>query len=341
VAASHPNLPSQGGNEFQTKRLVLTPGEPAGIGPDITIMMAQQDWPAEIIVIADPVLLQERATQLSLPLKIEQADLDLPVQASKAQTLKVLPIQAGSVTPGQLSIKNAAYVLETLALATKLCLEKKADAIVTGPVQKEIINQAGIAFSGHTEFFAEVSSVAQTIMLFVVNELKVALLTTHLPLANVPNAITSDKLKRTCLLLNNELKKWFGLNNPRIAICGLNPHAGEGGYLGREEIDTIIPAMQQLSAEGLCVIGPFPADTIFTPSQLIKADVVLAMYHDQALPVVKYAGFGNAVNVTLGLPFIRTSVDHGTALDKAGSGLADASSLIAAMQLALKLSGSS
>jgi 4-hydroxythreonine-4-phosphate dehydrogenase len=320
-----------------TPRILLTPGEPAGIGPDITVMIAQQDWPAEIIVIADPIILQERAAQLALPLTIEQADLTHPPRASKAQTLKILPVTAEPSTPGQLSTKNAAYVLKTLTLAAELCLEKKANALVTGPVQKEIINQAGTPFSGHTEFFAEVSGVEQTIMLFVVNELKVALLTTHLPLAKVPSFITGDRLKKTCVLLNNELKKWFGLSNPRIAICGLNPHAGEGGYLGREEIDIMIPAIQTLQQQGLQISGPLPADTIFTPSQLIKADVVLAMYHDQALPVVKYAGFGNAVNVTLGLPFIRTSVDHGTALDKAGSSLADAESMRSAIKLALKL----
>lgn len=317
------------------RRLLITPGEPAGIGPDITIQLAQQDFAVEIVAVADPALLTERASQLGLPLSILPCDVNDKPTPHRAQQLKVIPISLKqTVTAGKLNPANARYVLRTLETAATLCLSRQANAIVTGPVHKGVMNDAGIPFSGHTEFFAKVCNVPQTIMLFVVDQLRVALATTHLPLSAVPSAITQEKLAATLRLLNSELQKQFHLNQPNILVCGLNPHAGENGHLGREEIETISPAIAKLREQGLLLEGPLPADTIFTPPFMSRADVILGMYHDQVLPVVKNLGFGHAVNVTLGLPFIRTSVDHGTALDAAGSGKADASSLQAAMKLA-------
>lgn len=324
---------------MNTPRIIITAGEPAGIGPDITIQAAQHAYAAELIIIADPALLQQRAKQIHLPLNLTCLDLNTPPEPHQPGDLKIIPIPVNvPVQAGKLNANNSSYVIETLKRAASLCLEKKADAIVTGPVHKEIINQAGVSFTGHTEFFAEQANVKQTIMLFVAYPaLRVALATTHLPLAAVPTAITKEKLSLILQLLNDELMKRFHIASPRIMVTGLNPHAGEGGYLGHEEIDTIIPVITTLQKQGLNVIGPLPADTIFTHKQMEKADVILAMYHDQALPVVKYASFGHAVNVTLGLPFVRTSVDHGTALDMAGSGNADAGSMQAAISLALSL----
>lgn len=320
------------------KRILITPGEPAGIGPDIVIQIAQQEWPAELIAIADPNLLKKRAQDLDLSLNIIECDLNQPAIPHQSGTLKILPIALTTeAKAGHLNIANSPYVLRTLEKAAALCRQKMANAIVTGPVNKEIINQAGIEFSGHTEFFAQQCHVSHTVMLFVVNDLKVALATTHLPLAKVSAAITKERLRLVLTILNNELKNKFHITSPRILICGLNPHAGEGGYLGREEIDTITPLLNELRKEGLILQGPLPADTLFTPKYLQEADAVLAMYHDQALPLVKYIGFGNAVNVTLGLPFVRTSVDHGTAVDIAGTGKADAGSMRAAIDLAIKM----
>jgi 4-hydroxythreonine-4-phosphate dehydrogenase len=232
---------------------------------------------------------------------------------------------------------NAPYVLECLEVATKACLEKNAGALVTGPVHKSIINEANIPFTGHTEFLATQCGASNPIMLFVVDDMKVALATTHLPLSEVPRAITREKLLTLIRQLHQELKHQFGLAEPKILVCGLNPHAGENGHLGHEEIDVITPALEQLRTENINVIGPLPADTIFTPKHLQNADIIVAMYHDQALPVVKYVGFDRAVNVTLGLSIIRTSVDHGTALDMAGTGNADPGSLTAAIRLAITL----
>lgn len=308
------------------RRIIITPGEPAGIGPDLTIMMAQQSWPVELVVVADPDLLMQRAEQLQLPLDLTTDSLRLiPVSLSA-------PVKAGVADP-----RNADYVMRTLAIAADHCKKQEAAAVVTGPVNKEIINQAGIAFTGHTEFFAQSCGVPQTIMLFVVDDLKVALVTTHLPLAKVSAAITRDRLMHTVGILHAGLKQFFQLANPRILVCGLNPHAGEGGYLGREEIEVIAPALEELRQQGYALQGPLAADTIFTPAFLKQGDAVLSMYHDQALPLVKYIGFGHAVNVTLGLPFVRTSVDHGTALDVAGTGRADPGSMLAALQLAIKM----
>ena len=319
-------------------RIAVTAGEPAGIGPDIIVQLASQAFAAEIIVIADPDLLQQRAQQLKIPLQLQTVDLtQAPVQ-NNPNHLKIFPVKLRQkCVPGQLDAANASYVIETLRVAVELTLTKKVDAIVTGPVHKAIINEAGIKFSGHTEFFAEQARVSQTVMLFVLPDMRVALLTTHLPLTQVPPAITTEKIKNVITIINHDLKKWFGLQEPKIFVAGLNPHAGEDGYLGREEIDIIIPALQALRKQGIDLIGPLPADTLFLPKNLQQADVILAMYHDQALPVIKFHDFANTVNVTLGLPFIRTSVDHGTALELAGTGKADPSSLFAAVKLAIKM----
>jgi len=321
-------------------RIVITPGEPAGVGPDIVIKAAQREWPAELIIAGDPDLLLARAKLLNLPLKLELFAAEKPAVAYQpGQALKIIPLAlAETCQPGQLNTANARYVIECLEQAANLCLKHTAQAIVTGPVHKGIINDAGMKFTGHTEFFAKYCGVPEPVMLFVTPETKVALLTTHLPLAAVPKAITAEKLQTVIHILHNELQKRFGIMKPRILVCGLNPHAGEQGHLGREELDIIVPALEQLrTKEQLNLIGPLPADTIFTQKQLKSADMVLAMYHDQALPVVKYMGFGHAVNVTLGLPIVRTSVDHGTALDVAGTLQADEGSLAAALDLAIKL----
>lgn len=319
-------------------RILITPGEPAGIGPDIVIKVAQQPWLAELVVIGDSEFLFERAKQLHLPLKLIPFEQNTPRELHLPGTLKIisLPLKQ-AVKPGQLNVNNAEYVIRSLEIASDYCQANIAEAIVTGPVHKGVINDAGIAFSGHTEFFAERSKASQSIMLFVTPQTKVALATTHLALADVPKAITANKLITLIRLLHWELSKKFKLTHPRIIVCGLNPHAGEQGHLGREEIEVITPALNILRKEQLNVMGPLPADTVFTEHRLRECDAVLAMYHDQALPVVKYMSFGHAVNVTLGLPYIRTSVDHSVALDIAGTLRADASSLAQAMKLAITL----
>lgn len=319
-------------------RILITPGEPAGIGPDVLIKIAQEHWDAELVAIADPTILTARASQLNLPIALTECELNEYPSRNIAQSLKIIPINALSpAIPGQLNKDNSRYVLACLEKASDLCKEKKAQALVTGPVHKSIINEANVYFTGHTEFLAERCNVDQVIMLFVTSQTKVALVTTHLPLSAVPQAISIKKLTSIVRLLNSELQKQFKLHHPKILVCGLNPHAGEQGHLGLEELNIIEPTIKQLKNEGIHVTGPMPADTIFTPKYLKAHDVILAMYHDQALPVVKYMSFGHAVNVTLGLPFIRTSVDHGTALDIAGTGQADAGSLHAAIELALQL----
>ena len=318
------------------KRLLITPGEPAGIGPDLLIQLAQEAKAHDWLVIADPALLESRAKQLNLPLTIQISEK--PLTRTKS-CLPVFPVALKAPTQaGKLAAANADYVLATLTQAVALINAKTADAMVTGPVHKGIINHAGKPFLGHTEFFAELTQTQQTVMLFVVqNQMKVALVTTHLPLAEVQKAITADKLSKVIHTLHNGLQQTFRIANPRILVCGLNPHAGEGGVLGQEEISVIQPVLTRLRAQGLQLSGPAPADTAFTPQHLAEHDAILAMYHDQALPVVKYAGFSHAVNVTLGLPFIRTSVDHGTALNLAGSGKADPGSFAASIDLALDL----
>jgi 4-hydroxythreonine-4-phosphate dehydrogenase len=299
--------------------------------------MAQQPQPQELVAAADPELLLSTARQLNLPLELHPFDRARP-RASGAGHLSVLAVPlAEAAHPGQLDTANAHYVLQTLELATRGCLDGTFAALVTGPVHKGIINDAGIPFSGHTEFLAEQSGVDQVVMMLACEGLRVALATTHLPLAQVPAAITAASLSRTLEILHADLRTKFGLAAPRILVCGLNPHAGEGGHLGREEIEVISPVLDQMRQKGLHLEGPLPADTLFTPRHLERADAVLAMYHDQGLPVLKYKGFGQAVNITLGLPFVRTSVDHGTALDLAGRGIADLGSLLTALTYAQQM----
>lgn len=319
-------------------RLLLTPGEPAGIGPDLAVSLAQQPLQAALAAVGDPELLQARARQLGLPLHIRILDSGTPPSPHQPGELQVLPVALGAaVTAGKLDPRNAPYVLQTLRLATTQVLSGAADALVTAPVHKGVINDAGVPFTGHTEFLAELCGAATPVMMLVAGTLRVALATTHLPLREVPAAISRKGLEAVLRVLHHDLRRRFAIAGPRILVCGLNPHAGEGGHLGREEIEVIGPVLDALRAEGMQLIGPLPADTLFTPRQLVEGDAVLAMYHDQGLPVLKHAGFGEAVNVTLGLPIIRTSVDHGTALDLAGSGRAEAGSLEAAVQLALQL----
>lgn len=319
-------------------RLLITPGEPAGVGPELCIQLAQKPAAAERVVVADPELLQQRAAALKLPLRLRPLQLDQPPQVTGAGELALLavPLAVPSL-PGRLDPRNAGYVLQTLARAAAVCLAGRADALITGPVQKSVINDAGIAFSGHTEYLAALSGAARPVMMLVAGSLRVALATTHLPLSAVPAAITAASLGEVLQILDADLRDKFGIVRPRILVCGLNPHAGEGGHLGREEIEVMTPVIESLKAQGLQLEGPLPADTLFTPRVLARGDAVLAMYHDQGLPVLKYAGFGEAVNITLGLPLLRTSVDHGTALDLAGTGRADVGSLEAAVRLAMDL----
>ncbi|HEY8160205.1 MAG TPA: 4-hydroxythreonine-4-phosphate dehydrogenase PdxA [Methylobacter sp.] len=318
-------------------RIALTPGEPAGIGPDLCIQLAQQDLPCEIIVIASPQLLEERARQLGLPLQLEEFDSAMPATAQTAGHLTVLPVElAEPVQCGQLNPANSRYVLRTITKATKGCMDVVFDAMVTGPVHKGIINDAGLTFSGHTEFIAGITG-GHPVMMLATPGLRVALATTHMPLSEVSQAITHTRLRTVIRILDHELRSRFGIAHPKILVCGLNPHAGENGHMGREEIDIIEPVLDSFRKQGLNLHGPLPADTLFTDKYLATADAVLAMYHDQGLPVLKHMGFGRAVNVTLGLPIIRTSVDHGTALDLAGSGKADLGSLQFALQTAITM----
>jgi 4-hydroxythreonine-4-phosphate dehydrogenase len=319
-------------------RVVITPGEPAGIGPDLVIQLAQRDWPLELVVCADGGLLTERARLLGLPLTLLPYSPDQTALPQRAGTLTLLPVALhADVTPGVLHVDNGRYVVETLARACDGCLNGEFAALVTGPVHKGIINDAGIPFTGHTEFFEERSGVPKVVMMLATEELRVALATTHLPLKAVSDAITADLLREVITILHDDLRNKFGLAEPHVLVCGLNPHAGEGGHMGTEEIDTIIPVLNEMRAKGMNLSGPLPADTLFQPKYLDHADAVLAMFHDQGLPVLKYQGFGRGVNITLGLPFIRTSVDHGTALELAGLGKADVGSFITALNLAIKM----
>ena len=301
-------------------------------------MLAQHPSPCERVIIADPQLLRDRAQQLGLPVELLPFDPDALPVAQAAGQLHVLPVTLGTAcTPGQLDAGNSAYVLKTLRLAGEGALSGLFDAIVTAPVHKGIINEAGVPFSGHTEFFAEQTATDQVVMMLACPGLRVALATTHLPLRQVADAITGPLIERVVRILHSDLVSKFGLSTPRILVCGLNPHAGEDGHLGREELDIIIPALERLRNEGIELIGPLPADTLFTPKHIDQADAVLAMYHDQGLPVLKHKGFGNAVNITLGMPIIRTSVDHGTALDLAGTGQANPGSLQVALDTAIQM----
>ena len=317
--------------------LFLTPGEPAGIGPDLALSIAAQPQAMAIVAIADPELLRQRAQQLGLKIEIQTiADAGAAPAAHTPGQLPVLPVQLRKpVTAGQLDPANASYVLETLALGVR-CAEA-GGALVTGPVHKAVINQGGVAFSGHTEYLAQQTG-GTPVMMLVTPGLRVALATTHLPLRKVADSLNRRDLARTLRVIDTDLRRHFGIEAPRILVTGLNPHAGEDGHLGREEQDVIGPVVKDLRAQGLRITGPVPADTAFTPPRLADHDVVLSMYHDQGLPVLKALGFGDAVNVTLGLPIIRTSVDHGTALELAGSGSADPGSLQAALNLAAELS---
>jgi 4-hydroxythreonine-4-phosphate dehydrogenase len=318
-------------------RIALTPGEPAGIGPDLIVTLAQTARAAELVVIADPELLQSRARLLGLPLQLHSFN-PLIRRPHQAGELTILPVPlTAPVSPGQLDVANGPYVLETLRIAGAGCLDQQFDAVITAPVQKSVINNAGVAFSGHTEFFQAQAGVPRVVMMLACPGLRVALATTHLPLRDVADAITVTRLHEVLAILVADLRSKFGIARPRILVAGLNPHAGESGHLGREEIDTLIPALQTFADRNCELTGPLPADTLFTPKHLEHADAVLAMYHDQGLPVLKHKGFGQAVNITLGLPYIRTSVDHGTALDLAGTGRADSGSLEAALQYALDM----
>jgi len=312
--------------------LALTPGEPAGIGPDLVVALAQRARTVPVVVVGDPAVLRERARLLGCALEIREGGT--PVCAAGAITVERVAC-AKPVVAGKLDAVNARYVLETLVHAADGCKAGRFAGMVTGPVQKSVINDAGIAFSGHTEFLAQHLGDRRVLMLLVAGGLRVGLVTTHVPLADVPRLVTRDKLRDALELLLDGLERRFRIRAPRVAVAGLNPHAGEGGYVGREDVDVIEPVCRAFASRG--VVGPVPADTLFTRRRLEGIDAVLAMYHDQGLPVLKYAGFGEAVNVTLGLSILRTSVDHGTALDIAGRGGADLGSLEAAIALAAQL----
>lgn len=313
--------------------IAVTPGEPAGIGPELVAGLAGADLGARLVAVADPALLASRGAP-DLP-RFDAAAAPAP------GVLEVLPVPlARSATPGRTDPANAGYVLETLRVAGRGCLDGRFAALVTAPVHKGVINDAGVAFSGHTEFLAELCDAPLPVMMLTAGSLRVALATTHLPLRAVPDAITTARLEAVLRILVQDLQARYRIDGPRVLVAGLNPHAGEGGHLGGEEGAVIEPVIERLQAEGMTLTGPLPADTLFTPRSLATADAVLAMYHDQGLPVLKHAGFGRAVNVTLGLPIIRTSVDHGTALDLAGSGRADDGSLRAAIAEAVTLAQS-
>ena len=317
-------------------RLAVTCGEPAGIRPELIARLTATPLAADLVAIGDASLLAGAAHRCGTALKIEPWD-GVPRTLRAAGTLRVLEVPLRTeVVPGRPDPRNAFHVLNMLARAADGCLDGEFDGVVTAPVQKSVINDAGESFTGHTELFARRAG-CDVVMMLASPQLRVALATTHLPLADVPAAITRGSLARSLRIVHAELIAKFGIAEPRIAVLGLNPHAGEGGHLGREEIDTIIPALDALRGEGMQLPGPLPADTAFVPAMRERYDAVLAMYHDQALPVLKSEAFDSTVNVTLGLPFVRTSVDHGTALDLAGTGRADPSSMIAAAEMALRL----
>lgn len=319
--------------------IAVTAGEPAGIGPELCAHLALQDWGVRTVVIGDLPLQQQRLGALADRVRVRPYR---PGAASEPGVLDVLHVPlAATCRPGTVDPANAAHVLAMLDCAIDGCTAGEFAAMVTAPVHKAVINEAGIAFSGHTEYLAERTATPRVVMMLVGGGLRVALVTTHLPLSAVPGAITPEVLEDTVRILHRDLVERFGIANPRVLVAGLNPHAGEGGHMGREEIDVIEPVLARLRTEGMRLIGPLPADTLFVPHTLEQGDAVLAMYHDQGLPVLKHASFGGGVNVTLGLPIIRTSVDHGTALDLAGTGRADPGSLFAAVELAVGISGRS
>ena len=336
--------------------LVVTTGEPAGIGPELTLQLVLAEClPGRVVAVGDPYLLEERAERLGLDVSLVVLEPGEPVPGARSGVLPVWPVALRAPSrPGELAVANAAYVLETLDVAIEACRTRQADAMITAPLHKGVILDAGHAgFRGHTEYLRDACGVDEVVMMLATDSalhagqpgwqgstaLRVALATTHLPLREVADAITPLSLERILRIMQADLRRWFGVATPRIAVCGLNPHAGEGGHLGREEIEVIEPCLERLRGEGFLLDGPLPADTLFTPRHLREVDAVLAMYHDQGLPVLKYAGFGRAANITLGLPFVRTSVDHGTALDLAGRGLADPGSLRVAVALAAEMAG--
>lgn len=320
-------------------RIAITPGEPAGIGPDLCIQLAQQGHDGvELVIVADPDLLKQRAEVLGLALKILPFDSQSPARETSPGSLTVLPVRLDKPCfAGELDKHNSAYVLQTLDLAVEYCQQGLVDAMVTGPVHKGIINEAGIPFTGHTEYLARLCDRELTVMMLATEDMRVALTTTHIPLKDIAGAITRPLLSNVITILHHDLQEKFGIEDPTILVCGLNPHAGEDGYLGREEIDIITPVLNEKRQQGLKLIGPLPADTLFTEKILSTGDAVLSMYHDQGLPVLKYKGFGRATNITLGLPIIRTSVDHGTALELAGSAKADPGSLLYSIAAATKM----
>jgi 4-hydroxythreonine-4-phosphate dehydrogenase len=318
-------------------RIALTSGEPAGIGPELCLAMARTAVRGELVCLADRGLLAERARQLGWQITLRDYDPGAP-QPHEPNTLTVLHQPVGApCEPGQLDKRNARYVLGLLDRAIDGAVSGEFAALVTAPVHKGVINDGGVAFTGHTEYLAERTGTPLPVMLLAAPGMRVALATTHLPLRNVSAAITVESLLATTTVLDADLRKWWGISSPRIAVCGLNPHAGEGGYLGDEEIKVIAPAINLMRERGIQASGPLPADTAFVPRMLAGCDAVLAMYHDQGLPVIKHAGFDRTVNITLGLPILRTSVDHGTALDLAGTGRADPGSLAAAIELAIEI----
>ncbi len=319
-------------------RIALTPGDPSGIGPDLCLMLAQQPQPVERVAICDPQLLQDRARTLQLPFTWRLFDPAAQPAPTAAGELCILPVPLqAAATCGQPDTANARYVLDTLDRAITGCRDGSFAAMVTGPVNKAQINEAGIPFSGHTEYLAAATGADNVVMLLATEGLRVALATTHVPLRHVSDRITASLLECVLRILHTALQRDFAIAQPHITVCGLNPHAGEGGHLGSKERDVMIPLLDRLRGEGFDLAGPLPADTVFTRDRLQHTDAVLAMYHDQGLPVLKHMGFGRAVNVTLGLPIIRTSVDHGTAYELAGSGRADPGSLQAALQYAIDM----
>ncbi|MCK5727159.1 MAG: 4-hydroxythreonine-4-phosphate dehydrogenase PdxA [Thiotrichaceae bacterium] len=317
--------------------IAITAGEPAGIGPDLLIQLANNIALNDKVIIGDPELLEQRAQSLNIPLIIQEYKPNQLFE-KRTNTLCVYPVRCKMVSQaGVLNKHNSHYVLDTIRIATEGCLSKEFSAVVTTPIHKGVINDAGIPFTGHTEYLAALCDAKLPVMMLATKGLRVALATTHLPLSEVSAAISKESLQQVIQILDHDLREQFKIDQPHILVCGLNPHAGEGGHLGYEEIEIIEPALDELRNQGMNLTGPLPADTLFTPRYLQHADAVLAMYHDQGLPVLKYVGFGKAINITLGLPIIRTSVDHGTALDLAGTGKAQTGSLEAAITLAEQL----
>lgn len=316
--------------------IAITSGEPAGIGPELLAAIPTQNFNARLVIIGDETLIHSRAKAIGKTLPLQTYDPDNTPVGSSLE-IKHIGLHTPAVA-GKLDVDNAQYVLQLLDTACNGCLQGEFDAMVTAPIQKDIINESGINFSGHTEYLAQLCDASKPVMLLATEDLRVALATTHLPLRDVADAINAAELVQIIAILHHDLKQKFSIENPHIKVCGLNPHAGESGYLGHEEIEIIIPVIQKMQQQGMHVSGPYPADTVFTQHSLKDADAVLAMYHDQGLPVLKYAGFNHAINTTLGLPIIRTSVDHGTALHLAGKGEASPDSLFAAIRSAVSQS---